>query len=85
MTITPPTIRNLDDQLVSYSASLADTFIEQSGCGPLNPDDPGTPINQSDPAPQTGVHINNQFGPLQLNTADVREICIPSQKTLPAP
>ena len=27
-----------------------------------------------------GIHVNNQFGPLQLNTKKVMELCVPSFK-----
>ena len=30
-----------------------------------------------------GIRVNNQFGPLQLDTRKPRELCVPSTKTLP--
>ncbi len=32
-----------------------------------------------------GVHVNNQFGPLELDAMEERELCVPSTKTLPEP
>ena len=34
-------------------------------------------------AKRTGVHVNNQFGPEQLDTIKEEELCVPSKKTLP--
>ena len=31
----------------------------------------------------TGLHVNNPFGPLVLDTVKEFELCIPSEKTLP--
>ncbi len=31
----------------------------------------------------TGIHVNNQFGPEQLDTKKEAELCVPSTKTLP--
>ncbi|MGB4336342.1 MAG: hypothetical protein WBJ41_15995 [Chromatiaceae bacterium] len=31
---------------------------------------------------RTGVHVNNQFGPLVLDTVKEEELCVPTQKTL---
>ncbi len=28
-----------------------------------------------------GIHVNNQFGPLQLDTKKVVELCVPATKT----
>lgn len=30
-----------------------------------------------------GIHVNNQFGPLQLDTKKEEELCVPSEKILP--
>ena len=29
------------------------------------------------------IHINNQFGPLEVKTDEEKELCVPSLKTLP--
>jgi len=31
----------------------------------------------------TGIHVNNQFGPEQLDTVKEEELCVPSEKILP--
>ncbi len=30
--------------------------------------------------PMTGIHVNNQFGPEQLDTIKEEELCVPSEK-----
>ena len=29
-----------------------------------------------------GIHVNNQFGPLQLDAKKEKELCVPSEKDL---
>ena len=65
------------------------TPVDKNGEGIKNPD-VHLLCYQSRPARgerrhvrRTGLYINNQFGPLRLNTIKEGEFCIPSTKTLP--
>ena len=75
-------IRNPADHLVCYQAKLARKFIAQSGCGPADPTDKGTNIEPKQPkhTKRTGIFVNNQFGPEQLDTQKEVAFCIPSNK-----
>lgn len=46
-----------------------------------------TSFCQPQPKPDkiTGIHANNQFGPEQLDTLTVEELCVPSQKIIDLP
>jgi hypothetical protein len=82
-TITPALIRNPDTHLVCYRAKLARKTITQVGCGPLNPANPdGLPIEPMQQRHQrlTGIHVNNQFGPEQLDTSGEIELCLPATR-----
>lgn len=78
--IAPATIRHPDDRLVCYAATIAKKRIEQSGCGPADPADRGTPIEpaQAKHAKVTGLYVANQFGTERLDTVKQTELCIPS-------
>jgi cysteine-rich repeat protein len=80
-------IRNPGQHLVCYRAKLARRLIAQSGCGPLVPGDRGTPIvpRQAAHAGVSGMYVNDQLGPIQLDSKREAEFCIPSAKLLPAP
>jgi hypothetical protein len=80
--IEPATIENPTAHLACYKAKLASRLIPQQGCGPVTPGDTGTPIDQTKPPAVLGANVNNQFGPLILDTVKVAEICIPSLKSL---
>lgn len=85
--IAPATIRNPNDHLVCYQASLAKTLIAQDGCGcdlVASPDCKGTALDplQAPSVVFSGVQVNNQFGPETLDTGKHVEICIPSEKFL---
>ena len=84
--ITPAAIRNPDDHLVCYRATLAKNFIQQQGCGPLDPNDKGARINprQAKHTPVT-VFTANQFESSQSKSKRAVELCIPSTKDLPNP
>jgi glucose/arabinose dehydrogenase len=73
------TIRNPANHLLCYKAKPSSRSITQAGCGPAFPNDSGVPIPLQPPhTPRLGVHLNNQFGPLQLDTIREREFCVPS-------
>jgi hypothetical protein len=77
--IAGATIRNPANHLLCYKAKPAARSITQAGCGPAFPNDPGVPIPLQPPhTPRLGVHLNNQLGPLVLDTIREREFCIPS-------
>lgn len=80
--ITPSTIRHPERFLVCYRAARSLKTIVQNGCGPLTPNDPGTPIVPSQPPHQRriGVHVNNQFGPEILDSLSEAEICLPAAR-----
>jgi hypothetical protein len=85
--ISPATIRNPNDHLVCYQATLAKTLIPQDGCGcdlVADPTCKGTPLDpiQLPDVVFSGVAVNNQFGPEILDTGKHVEICIPSEKSL---
>jgi murein DD-endopeptidase MepM/ murein hydrolase activator NlpD len=78
--ITPSTVRHPSDHLVCYKAARATKQIGQTGCGPTVPGDGGIKIEpaQLKHTPVLGFHVNNQFGPLQLDSRKEVELCIPS-------
>lgn len=77
-------IRNPNLHLLCYKAKLSRRMIQQNGCGPAQPGDPGTAIPiQPGHMPRNGVHLNNQFGPLDVNTIKAEEFCVPSFVTVP--
>jgi hypothetical protein len=78
--ITPATVLHADSSLVCYQAKLAKVAIPQIGCGPLDPKAKGTKIDpaQSKFAPTTGIFVNNQLGPRQLNAVKELELCVPT-------
>jgi len=78
--ISPSTIRHASDRLVCYKAKRASKHINQSACGGAVPGDEGVKIEppQLKHAPVLGFHVNNQFGPLQLDSKKEVELCIPS-------
>jgi len=80
--ITPAAIRNPVEHLVCYQATLAKKAISQNGCEPADDADKGTEIVPPQPkhAPVPGLHVNDQFGPEQLDTKKEVELCIPSAK-----
>ena len=80
--ITPAGPSHPTDHLLCYQAKLAARAIEQDGCGPADPGARGTAIQPRQPRHEklTGVHTNNQFGPMQLDTRKEVELCIPSKK-----
>jgi len=79
-TITPASVRHVDSLLVCYRAKLATVAIPQLGCGPVDPKIKGTKIDpkQAKHTPVIGLFVNNQLGPLQLDTVKELELCIPS-------
>ena len=79
-TIAAATVRDPAEGLVCYRATLARKAILQSGCVPANPSDSGSTIEPAQPKhPKlAGLHVNDQFGPGQIDTAREREVCIPS-------
>lgn len=86
--LEPATIKNPENHLVCYQAKVARKLIPQAGCGCDTAQDDNCAGTTITPRPEkhtrlTGVHINNQFGPLQLNTIREFEFCIPSEKILP--
>jgi hypothetical protein len=84
--ISSSTIDNPETHLVCYRARMARKTIPQNGCGPLNPADPnGLPIVPKQERHQRleAVHVNNQFGPEQLDTSREIELCLPAAKVLP--
>ncbi len=79
-TIAPASIRHADSFLVCYKATPAKSEIPQLGCGPLDPKSKGTKISPA-PAkhtPKTGIFVNNQLGPLRLDSVKELELCVPS-------
>jgi len=84
--ITPAAIRNPDAHLVCYRATVAKRFIEQQGCGPLDPTDKGVPIDppQAKHTP-VAVFTANQFESGQSTSKKAVEFCIPSTKNAPNP
>ena len=78
--IEPASIRDPSRHLVCYTAKLAPRFIEQDGCGAADPNGKGTRIepDQKAPVSRRGIHVNDQFGPAQLDTRALGELCIPS-------
>jgi hypothetical protein len=80
--IEPAAIRNPDDRLVCYKATLAKKIIPQAGCGPLNAAS-STPIDppQEKHSKRADLHVNNQFGPGQRDTVRELELCLPSLET----
>jgi hypothetical protein len=81
--LTSATVRNPDDRLICYRATLAKKLIPQNGCGPLDPDDSGVEIDPAQDAHQevAGIHVNDQFGPGERSTVREMEICVPSLRT----
>lgn len=80
------TVDNPNTYLACYRARLARKMILQNGCGPLNPADPGGfPIDPKQERHQRieGIHVNNQFGPEQLDTSREVELCLPAAVELP--
>lgn len=71
------------DSLLCYQAKRATKTIVQNGCGPLTPGDPGTAIVPAPPkhTKVLGMHVNNQLGPLRLDSVKENELCIPSATT----
>jgi hypothetical protein len=65
------------------------TPVDKNGEGILDPDTHLLcyQVQQDKDAPKhvqvTGIFVNNQFGPAQLDTIKEEEICVPSVKTLP--
>ena len=65
--------------------------VDKNGEGILNPDDHlfCYEVKRADDEPShvevTGIYINNQFGPLQLDTEEVRQLCVPSTKEVLGP
>lgn len=84
--IATSAIRNPETHLVCYRARQARKLIQQVGCGPLNPADPGgftiTPKQERHQRVQ-GIHVNNQFGPEQIDTAKEIELCLPAAAVVP--
>jgi hypothetical protein len=81
--ITSASIRNPDTHLVCYRAKLARKNIPQVGCGPLNPANPdGLPISPKQERHERlkGIHVDNQFGPEQLDTSREVELCLPAAR-----
>jgi hypothetical protein len=80
--ITPAPIRHAAAHLVCYQATLAKKLIAQTGCGPTTPGDKGTTITPVQPkhVPVAPIFVDNQFGPLVLESIKEAELCIPSQK-----
>ncbi len=79
-TITPASVRHADALLVCYQVKLATAEIPQLGCGPFDPKSKGTKIDPKQPkhTPVLGIFVNNQLGPLRLDTVKELELCIPS-------
>ncbi|MFQ5667622.1 MAG: DUF6073 family protein [Candidatus Binatia bacterium] len=78
-------IRNPNDHLVCYRARRARKLVPQNGCGcdtSVDPKCKGTKITPRQPRhdPRIGIHVNNQFGPEQLDTKKELELCVPSLK-----
>ncbi len=80
-------VRNPAEHLVCYQAKQSKKLIPQNGCGPAE----GSVLAASFPFPAiapkqakhtriTGLFVNNQFGPEQLDTNKEVEFCIPSIK-----
>ncbi len=71
------------DSLLCYQAKRATKTIAQNGCGPATPDDPGVAIVPAPPkhTKVPGMHVNNQLGPLRLDSIKENELCIPSVVT----
>lgn len=80
--IAPTRPSHPTDPLLCYQAKLARRAIEQDGCGPAEPGARGIAIKPRQPrhAKVSGIHTNNQFGPMQLDTRKEVELCIPSKK-----
>lgn len=84
--ITPATISNPDVHLLCYRARLATKQIPQVGCGPLNPANPdGLPISSKQQRHQRieAIHVNNQFGPGQIDSSREIELCLPATQVAP--
>jgi hypothetical protein len=78
--ISPSTMRHPTDRLVCYKAKQAKKLITQDLCGGAVPGDEGTDIEppQLKHTSVAGFHVNNQFGPLELDSKKEVELCIPS-------
>ena len=79
-TIAPASVRHADSLLVCYRAKLATTQIPQLGCGAVDPKSKGAKIDPKQPkhTPVIGIFVNNQLGPLQLDSVKELELCVPS-------
>lgn len=80
--ITPATIKNPQDHLVCYRATLSRSRVAQDGCGPATPGGFGTRIvpSQARHAKRIAVKLADQFGPEVVDTVQSAEVCIPSLK-----
>jgi hypothetical protein len=78
-TIESAVIRNADDRLLCYKATLAKNVIPQDGCGPIGSIDP-TRIEppQEKHEKLSNVIVGDQFGTGQRDTIREVEVCIPS-------